>query len=66
MTAAAFLLLLLIGAPIGDGDHWIHIHGENWRARSKEALCSGEAVTVTAIDGLILEVSHDEPPQTRR
>lgn len=56
----------VIGAPIGDGDHWIHIHGENWRARSKEALCSGEAVTVTAIDGLILQVSHDEPPQTRR
>jgi len=38
------------------GDGRIHIHGENWHARSVQPLRRGQVVRVTGIDGLILQV----------
>lgn len=35
---------------------WVRVHGENWKARSAVPLLRGQAVRVTAIDGLILDV----------
>ena len=40
-----------------DGDWWIAVHGEHWRARSVQALALGDPVRVTHIDGLTLEVA---------
>ena len=40
-----------------DGDWWIAVHGEHWRARSAQALAPGEHVSVTRIDGLTLTVT---------
>mgnify|MGYP000019400727 CR=1 FL=1 len=42
------------------GDGWIHIHGENWHARSAQPLKRDQAVRVIRIDGLVL---HVEPIQ---
>ena len=42
------------------GDGWIHIHGENWRAKSVQPLKRGQMVRVIRIDGLVL---HVEPIQ---
>jgi membrane-bound serine protease (ClpP class) len=42
------------------GDGRIHIHGENWKAKSVQPLKRGQAVRVTRIDGLVL---HVEPIQ---
>ena len=39
-----------------DGDWWIAVHGEHWRARSAQALAPGEHVRVAGIDGLTLTV----------
>jgi membrane-bound serine protease (ClpP class) len=35
----------------------VHTHGERWRARAAVPLVPGDTVTVTAIDGLVLEVA---------
>jgi len=43
-----------------EGDGRIHIHGENWHAKSVQPLRRGQAVRVIRIDGLIL---HVEPIQ---
>ncbi|MDX9884196.1 NfeD family protein [Thauera sp.] len=40
-----------------DGDWWIAVHGEHWRARSTQALAPGAHVRVTRIDGLTLTVT---------
>jgi len=40
-----------------DGDWWVSVHGEIWRARSQAALGPGARVRVEHIDGLMLEVS---------
>ena len=40
-----------------DGDWWISVHGEIWRARSPAALSPGTRVRVEHIDGLVLDVS---------
>ena len=40
-----------------DGDWWISVHGEIWRARSQAALSPGTRVRVEHIDGLVLDVS---------
>ncbi len=42
------------------GDGRIHIHGENWHAKSAQPLKAGQTVRVTGIDGLVL---HVEPIQ---
>jgi membrane-bound serine protease (ClpP class) len=39
-----------------DGDGWAHVHGETWRVRSHTPLKAGQAVRVTRVDGLTLEV----------
>jgi len=43
-----------------EGDGRIHIHGENWHAKSVQAMKRGQVVRVTRIEGLIL---HVEPIQ---
>ena len=40
-----------------DGDWWIAVHGEHWRARSAQALAPGDGVRVAGIDGLTLTVT---------
>ncbi len=40
-----------------DGDWWITVHGELWRARSTQALAPGDRVRVARIDGLTLTVT---------
>ena len=39
-----------------DGDWWIAVHGEHWRARSAQVLVPGDRVRVAGIDGLALTV----------
>ena len=46
-----------VTADAGDGNWWIRVHGENWRARSGADLQPGSRVKVERIDGLTLEVS---------
>jgi membrane-bound serine protease (ClpP class) len=46
---------------IDDGDWWIAIHGEHWRARSAQALVAGQPVRVTGMNGLTLEVAPHTP-----
>jgi len=40
-----------------DGDWWVAVHGEHWRARDLHGLAAGGRVRVTGIDGLTLEVA---------
>lgn len=53
----------MIGAPaevIGqteDGQWWVLVQGERWRARSTASLRTGDAVRVERLDGLIVEVT---------
>jgi membrane-bound serine protease (ClpP class) len=44
-----------------DGKGSVHLHGENWRARSSEPLRGGQKVRVTERDGLILVVEPGQP-----
>jgi membrane-bound serine protease (ClpP class) len=46
------------GVAVGDFDRrgTVHVHGERWQAVTEAPLRTGEAVQVTAIDGLILSV----------
>ena len=39
-----------------NGKGRVHIDGEDWTARSADAISPGEPVEITAVDGLILEV----------
>ena len=45
-----------------DGEGWVRVHSELWRARSAHPLASGETVRVTSKDGLVLTVvpAHKE------
>jgi len=48
---------------IAEGEHYhgdVRAFGEIWQARSEHPLLEGTAVTVNALDGLILEVSEEE------
>jgi membrane-bound serine protease (ClpP class) len=38
------------------GEGRVHAHGETWSARSRVPVGAGQAVRITAIDGLVLEV----------
>lgn len=40
-----------------DGDWWVAVHGEHWRARSAQALAASQPVRVTRMNGLTLEVA---------
>ncbi|HEX7952489.1 MAG TPA: nodulation protein NfeD [Burkholderiales bacterium] len=44
---------------------WVHVHGENWKARSAVPLKGGEKVRVIAIDGLVLDVAPDDPSKAK-
>jgi membrane-bound serine protease (ClpP class) len=37
---------------------WARVHGETWRVRSRAPLARGERVRVTAMDGLMLDVTR--------
>jgi membrane-bound serine protease (ClpP class) len=51
-------------APITPGEPGqITVHGEIWRARSKEAIAAGEPVEVLALDGLTLHVRRASSPE---
>jgi len=39
-----------------DGEDWVRVHSELWRARSTHPLASGQTVRVTAKEGLVLTV----------
>jgi membrane-bound serine protease (ClpP class) len=39
-----------------EGEGWAQVHSERWRVRSPAPLGKGERITVTAMDGLVLDV----------
>lgn len=39
---------------------WVHIHGENWSARSKMPVKRGQKVRVLSVEGLTLNVEPEE------
>lgn len=43
-----------------DGEGRVHLHGENWQARSSQPLRRGQRVRVSARDGLVLAVEPAE------
>jgi membrane-bound serine protease (ClpP class) len=45
-----------------EGEGWVRVHSELWRARSAHPLASGETVRVTSKEGLVLTVvpAHKE------
>ena len=46
-----------VSGPADNGDWWVTVHGENWRARSPVPLAPGTKVRVERLDGLTLDVS---------
>ncbi len=62
----------LSGAPatvIGqteDGQWWVLLQGERWRARSETPLKPGDRVRVDHVDGLTVDVSPSSDPSTPR
>jgi len=53
--------------PAGDGDWWVLVHGERWRARSEAPLQPGNKVRVERLDGLTVDVSPiTDSPTSRR
>jgi membrane-bound serine protease (ClpP class) len=40
------------------GEGWARVQGETWRVKSASPLKAGERVSVTAVDGLILQVNR--------
>jgi len=58
-------LIGAIGKVLDDFDTegHVHLHGENWNARSTQPLRRGQQVRVTARDGLILQVAPVESHQ---
>lgn len=44
-----------------DGDWWVAVHGEHWRARSAQTLTAGQPVRVIRMNGLTLEVAALDP-----
>ena len=48
-----------VGVVIDDaeGEGWVRVHSERWRARSREPLHTGESVRVTGREGLVLTVA---------
>ncbi|MFD2189451.1 NfeD family protein [Pistricoccus aurantiacus] len=44
----------------------VRLRGERWRARTSQPVREGQAVRVTAIDGLTVEVEPLEPSELRR
>jgi membrane-bound serine protease (ClpP class) len=55
----------LVGARVEvveacDPNGRVRVRGELWNARAREPLAVGETATVTAVDGLTLEIERDE------
>ncbi len=49
-----------------DGDTcWAEVHGERWKVQSAQPLQPGQAVRVTALDGLTLQVRPDIEPKDK-
>ena len=48
------------------GEGWARVHGERWRVRSSAPLRTGERLRVTAVHGLVLEVTGEPPYPSRR
>jgi membrane-bound serine protease (ClpP class) len=44
---------------------WTRVQGESWRVRCATPLALGDALRVTGVDGLVLEVEPDLPPPAR-
>jgi membrane-bound serine protease (ClpP class) len=47
---------------VDGGTTWGDVHGERWKVRSVQALQPGQALRVTALDGLTLMVEPDDNP----
>lgn len=57
------------GTVIGrtdDGEWWVRVHGERWRARAEVPLQPGDSVRVERIDGLTVQVSPVTDASTSR
>jgi membrane-bound serine protease (ClpP class) len=54
-----------IGEVVADfeGRGAVHVHGERWQARSEVPLARGQAVSVTAMHGLVLDVKPQAYPK---
>src|SRR6185437_8654396 len=57
-----------IGEVVADfeGRGTVHVHGERWQARSDVPLSRGQAVSVTAMHGLVLDVQPVAAPKEVR
>jgi len=53
-----------VAGPATDGDYWVQLRGETWRARAAHPLSAGEQVRIDGLDGLTLHVSPS--PHTQR
>ena len=40
------------------GDHWVKVSGEWWRAKSDQALSEGDRVKITAMSDLVVTVER--------
>jgi len=49
-----------------DGQAWARVHGERWQVRADAPLAPGQAVRVTALHGLTLDVRPDTDPPPRK
>ena len=49
-----------------DGQWWVHLQGERWRARSKQPLKPNDSVRVERVDGLTVDVSPVSDSSTSR
>jgi membrane-bound serine protease (ClpP class) len=56
MAAFTGLEARTVSTLAADGDGQVRLHGEIWRARSRQALPAGARVRVTGADGLTLTV----------
>ncbi len=48
------------------GEGWARVHGERWRVRSSAPLRTGERLRVTAVNGLLLDVTGEPPDSSGR
>ena len=49
-----------------EAEGWARVHGERWRVRCATPLRAGERLRVTAMHGLVLEVTPDTADNSRR
>jgi len=49
-----------------DGQWWVHLQGERWRARSQQPLKPNDSVRVDRVDGLTVDVSPVSDSSTSR